>query len=80
MDYLRQYLRLVEVKPVYYELTIPYFRSSQRRFTFNVEELELWRAKEFGVLRPGDAEKPIKGGGGNGEEPSSVQKIICLEF
>jgi hypothetical protein len=70
MDYIEQYRQLIDIKPDYHKLEIPYFRASKKRFVFNTKELELWRSEEFGVFR----DAPI----GSRKEGSNNEKIMCL--
>jgi hypothetical protein len=73
MEYLLQYLQLIEVKPTYHKLQIPSLRPSKLRFDFNIKEIELWNSSEFGILTEEQNKKT--GGGENGSE-----KIICMEI
>lgn len=52
MDYIKQYQKLIDIKPDYYKLEIPFFRSSKKRFIFNIEEMEIWKKSQ-----------EVKGGG-----------------
>jgi hypothetical protein len=64
MNYIHQYQELLEIKPDYYKLDMPFVKPSQKRFIFNVKELEFYRTQEFGVT--------------GADESSPAQKIVCL--
>ena len=73
MEYIRQYHSLCFIQPEYYHLEIPFYKSSQKRFQLNLEEIKLFYNKEFGVYLEDD-----KKGGDEGDERDKNKKILCI--
>ena len=72
MDKIRQYNKITDVKPEYYNLYIPMNKASKKKIIFNGKELELHYVKEFGTYV--DDPHEFKVGG------SEKNKITCLSL
>jgi hypothetical protein len=42
MERIKQYYKLTNIKPKYYELMIPYYKTSKAKIQSNLNELELY--------------------------------------
>jgi hypothetical protein len=63
MDLIKQYYKLDEIKPAYYQTPVPYFAPSNKRVIFNMKELELHYNENFDVYLKSTKNNKIKTGG-----------------
>lgn len=72
MDKIKQYYKICDIKPEYYNIYDQFTKPSRKKIVFNGRELELYYVNEFGTY----VDEPIdyKVGG------SEKNKIICLDF
>lgn len=49
MDLIREYQRVVEIKPAKFKLRTPYDTPSSKRVIFNLNELELFYYEALGI-------------------------------
>jgi len=68
MNYIQQYHRLIDVKPDYHRLNVPFLKPSQKRFEANLEEIKVWRTNEFSQKKDGGAK----------DDNPRTDRIICL--
>lgn len=82
MDQILQYQRISEVKPRYYKVSIPYYKSTMKRIKFNLKETEMYFDHEKQVYREsqesGESRKSDKKKGGSSHSIIYVSDIESL--
>jgi hypothetical protein len=76
MNRIRQYQKILEIKPEYHVLRRPFEQASQKRFIFNVHEMNLWLGEDGSTyLEEPDKSKGPKRGGDNEEQKIQIALV-----